>query len=63
LEAVPSGRAALERAVLVEEATAALRNDAEFQAALENAQAAGMAGGLVAGLVQKFVAQWLRRLL
>jgi len=53
----------LERAVLVEEATAALRNDAEFQAALENAQAAGMAGGLVAGLVQKFVAQWLRRLL
>ncbi len=52
----------LDREVLIEEATHALRDDPEFAAALANAKAAGWAGGLAAEFVQRFVVSWLRRL-
>ncbi|HRK32405.1 MAG TPA: hypothetical protein PLD59_15175 [Tepidisphaeraceae bacterium] len=55
----PRLAAVLDRQVLIEEATQALRSDGEFNRTLQRAQAAGM----VAECVRDFVEQWLRRLL
>jgi hypothetical protein len=48
---------------VVDGAVECLADDPEYRAAMAQATAAGLAAEALGGLVQKVVAQWLRRLL
>lgn len=59
----PRLAAAIDRQVLVEEATRALSDDPQFLQALARASAAGVLSESVVDLVLPLVSQWLRRLI
>jgi hypothetical protein len=58
----PNLAAALDQGAIIEQATASLRDDPEFVAAIANASTARRAGEAVAEVVGRFVGAWLGRL-
>jgi hypothetical protein len=59
----PHLAAVLDEPAVVDGAVECLADDPEYRAAMAQATAAGLAAEALGGLVQKVVAQWLRRLL
>ena len=59
----PRLAAVMDETLLLPAAVAALDEDEEFRAAMEQAAAIGAAGEVVASLVSRVVRQWLRQLI
>ena len=59
----PRLAAVLDEGLLVEQVMASIQEDDEYRQAMEQAAAAGMAGEAIMGIIQRYVRDWLRRLI
>ncbi len=53
----------VDQTLLMEQATACLADDPEFRGAMEEAAATGRTAEVVVGLIERFVKDWLKKLI